>query len=388
MTHIPYARQDINQEDIDILTEALKSDYLTQGPFVEIFEKTISDYCGSKFSLSFNSATSALHSACLALGVSEGDYVWTSAITFVASANCAIYCGAKVDFIDIDSVSNNLSISNLREKLVNAEKKKCLPKVLVIVHFAGQPCDLEAIYKLSQEYHFKIIEDASHAIGAIYKSSHIGSCNFSDITVFSFHPVKIITTGEGGMITTNQEDLFKRLSLIRSHGINKNKNEIHSHPPEEIWNYEQTHLGFNFRMTDFQAALGVSQMKRLDEFLKKRHKIAEIYYEQLIDMPLFLPYKANDSYSAFHLYVIKLNFKKTKKTQKNIYEAMKNLGIQVNLHYIPVYRHPYYKDLGFKRGHCPEAENYFLQAMSLPMYNGLNEDMQMKVIESLRNSFL
>lgn len=385
MKPIPYARQEIDDYDIASVIETLKSDFLTQGPQPVLFEKNISEYCGANFGVSFNSATSALHAACLALSIGENDYVWTSPNTFVASSNCALYCGAKVDFVDIDQATYNISIEKLEEKLSSAKKENKLPKVVIAVHFAGQSCDMEAIFLLSQKYGFKLIEDASHAIGGKYKEKRIGNCSFSDITIFSFHPVKIITTGEGGMAVTNQKFLADHMIKIRSHGIAYEINNNVDQSKDEIWNYHQISLGFNYRMTDIQAALGVSQFRKIDEFLLKRHSIAKKYDNELKGLPVTIPFQDLDCYSSFHLYVVRLKLNEIKKSQKEIYNSLKHMGINVNLHYIPVYLHPYYQSLGFKRGLCPESELYFKEAISLPMFSGLSTKKQDYVIESIKS---
>ncbi len=385
---IPYGRQDISEEDIQSVVNVLRSDFLTQGPVVPAFEKSVSDYCGSKYAVAVNSATSALHIACLALGVGKGDIVWTSPITFVASANCALYCGATVDFVDIEPRTYNLSVERLAEKLTVAEKAGKLPKVLIPVHLCGQPCDMESIYALSQKYGFKIIEDASHAIGGKYKGETIGNCRYSDITVFSFHPVKIITTGEGGMAVTNDEALAKHMRLLRSHGISNVTSEMQSRPPHEIWNYQQIVLGFNYRMTDIQAALGLSQMNRLDAFVTKRHSIAKRYDQLLKNIPVIVPWQNVDSYSGYHLYVVRLKLADINNTQRGVFDALHAAGILVNLHYIPVYRQPYYERMGFNSGYCPEAERYFVEAISLPLYPGLTEIQQDKVVSVLSQILL
>ena len=368
---IPYGRQDINEDDIQAVVDVLKSDFLTQGPMVPAFEKAVSDYCHVRFSVAVNSATSALHIACLALGVGKGDIVWTSPISFVASANCALYCGAEVDFVDIDPFTYNISIDCLSEKLQEAEKLGKLPKVVIPVHLAGQPCDMEKIHKLSLQYGFKIIEDASHAIGAKYKNKPVGNCEFSDITVFSFHPVKIITTGEGGMAVTNNEVLAKHLRLLRSHGISNNLLDMQMRPVNEIWNYQQIILGFNYRMTDIQAALGISQMKKLDDFVARRRLIADIYDEKLAHLPLQLSEYLPEAYSAHHLYVIRIKKNKKGITQRGLLDLMHSSGVGVNVHYIPVYRQPYYEGMGFAAGYCQEAEKYFKEALSIPIYSTL-----------------
>jgi UDP-4-amino-4,6-dideoxy-N-acetyl-beta-L-altrosamine transaminase len=380
---IPYGRQDISQEDIDAVTAVLKSDYLTQGPVVPKFEQTVSNYCGAKYAVAVNSATSALHIACLALGVGKGDVVWTSPITFVASANCALYCGATVDFVDIDAQTYNMCPERLAEKLAEAEKIGKLPKVVIPVHLCGQSCDMERIYKLKQQYGFKILEDASHAIGGRYKGQPIGNCQFSDIAVFSFHPVKIVTTGEGGMAVTNDEHIAKGMRLFRSHGITTAPEDMDTRSPGEIWNYQQIVLGFNYRMTDIQAALGNSQMVRLDEFVARRQFIAMRYDLLLSNLPLVTPLQKEDQYSAFHLYVVRLKLLETKRNQRAVFDSIKKLGVMVNLHYMPVYRQPHYLKMGFAEGYCSKAEQYFTEAITLPLYPGLTEAQQQKVVNSL-----
>lgn len=385
-TIIPYARQDISDADIQSVVDVLRSDFLTQGPLVPDFEKSIADFCDTQHAIAVNSATSALHIACLALGVGPSDVVWTTPITFVASANCALYCGAQVDFVDIDSRTYNMSVERLAEKLIYAEKVGNLPKVVIPVHLCGQPCDMAGIHALSQRYGFKIIEDASHAIGGKYRGELIGGCQYSDITVFSFHPVKIITTAEGGMALTNDMQLAKRMKLLRSHGITSDAGDMIQQASEELWNYQQIGLGFNYRMTDIHAALGLSQMQRLDEFVAKRHVIAKRYDELLANIPIITPWQHPDSYSGFHLYVIRLKLDEIRKTQREVFEALRAAGILVNLHYIPVYRQPYYTNFGFKVGYCPDAERYYGEAVSLPMYPGLTELQQDIVIEALRQA--
>jgi UDP-4-amino-4,6-dideoxy-N-acetyl-beta-L-altrosamine transaminase len=378
---IPYGRQDINQEDIEAVIAILKSDFLTQGPTVPEFEKKVAEYCGVNYGVAVNSATSALHIACMALDLGPGDYLWTSPNTFVASANCAIYCGAQVDFVDIDPRTYNLSVRKLEEKLEEAEREGRLPKIVVPVHFAGQSCEMEEIHKLSQKYGFKIIEDASHAIGGRYKNKKVGSCEFSDITVFSFHPVKIITTGEGGMAMTNQEDLAERMRRYRTHGITSKKELMSPRPPDEIWNYQQIDLGYNYRMTDLEAALGISQMNRIDEFVSKRQTIAGIYDRELSKLPITTPWQHPDTYSSYHLYSIRVNQEKSGKSQKEVYEYLWQSGIAVNLHYIPVHRQPYYESKGFKSSDYPNAEIYHKEVLSIPVYASLNEDQLREVIE-------
>ena len=384
MTMIPYGRQDINQDDIDAAVTVLRSDFLTQGPTVPAFEKVVADYCGAQHAVAVNSATSALHIACLALGVGKGDCVWTTPITFVASANCALYCGATVDFVDIDPRTYNLSLERLAEKLAEAKKTGKLPKVVIPVHLCGQPCDMAGIHKLGQQYGFKIIEDASHAIGGKYKDEPIGNCRYSDIAVFSFHPVKIITTGEGGMAVTNDAALAKHLRLLRSHGISSAVADMQARPSQEIWNYQQIDLGFNYRMTELQAALGVSQMQRLEEFVTKRHVIAKRYDQLLSSLPVVTPWQHGDGYSGYHLYVIRLKLDEINKTQRQVYDALHAAEILVNVHYIPVYRQPYYEQMGFSAGHCPQAEQYYSEAISIPLYPGLTALQQDRVVAVIR----
>jgi len=383
---IPYGRQDINQEDIDAVIEVLRSDYLTQGPAVPAFEKSVAAYTRTQHAVAVNSATSALHIACIALGVGNGDMVWTTPVTFVASSNCALYCGAEVDFVDIDPKTYNLSVDRLQEKLAEAENTGRLPKVVIPVHMCGQPCDMAAIYALSRKYGFKIIEDASHAIGGRYKGEPVGNCRYSDITVFSFHPVKIITTGEGGMALTNDEQLAKRMKLFRTHGITTDAADMEPRPAEEIWNYQQIALGYNYRMTDIQAALGLSQLRRLDEFVARRHLLAERYDDLLSNFPLVTQWQHPDSYSGFHLYVIRLKIAEIKKSQREVYEAMRNEGVLVNLHYIPVYLQPYYERAGFRAGYCLQAEHYFSEALTIPLYPGLSFSQQDEVVNALRKT--
>ncbi len=382
---IPYGKQDISQVDIDAVSAVLSSDFLTQGPVVPAFEKAVADYCGAQHAVAVNSATSALHIACLALGVGKDDIVWTTPITFVASANCALYCGASVDFIDIDPRTYNMSIEKLTEKLAKANLSGKLPKVVIPVHLCGQPCDMAGIFELSKQYGFKIIEDASHAIGGKYKSEKIGNGRYSDITVFSFHPVKIITTGEGGMVITNNTALAKHLRVLRSHGITSTAADMQARPADEIWNYQQISLGFNYRMTDIQAALGLSQMQRLDAFVTKRHIIAKRYDQLLSTLPLITPWQHKDSYSGYHLYVIRLKLAEINVTQRQFYNALHAEGIAVNLHYIPVYRQPYYERFGFSAGYCPQSELYYSEAISIPLFPALTEAQQDKVVAVIRS---
>ena len=335
MIKIPYGKQNINQEDIDHVVSVLKSDFITQGPAIKKFEQDIENYTGAKYSSAVNSATSALHISCLALGVKQGDIVWTSPNSFVASSNSALYCGAKVDFIDIDPKTYNICPLILAEKLQRAKKLNILPKVIIAVHFAGQSCDMQEIKNLSEKYNFKIIEDASHAVGGSYQNNKIGYCKFSDITVFSFHPVKIITTGEGGIALTNNKEIYKKLLLFRSHGITRDKEQLINQ--DGPWFYEQQELGFNYRMTDIQAALGSSQLKRVDKFIKKRHQIAERYNQALKNLPINIPYQAIEQISAFHLYVITL---RDEKHRTELFNYLRKNGILVNIHYIPIHTQP------------------------------------------------
>ncbi len=377
---IPYGRQSISEDDIQAVVDVLRSDYLTQGPVVPAFESAVAKYCKAKHAVAVNSATSALHIACLALGVGPGDIVWTSPITFVASANCALYCGAQVDFVDIDPNTYNLSVEQLALKLETAEKQGKLPKVVIPVHLCGQSCDMSAIFALSQRYGFKVIEDASHAIGGRYKNEPVGNCKYSDITVFSFHPVKIITTGEGGMALTNQTLLANRMQQLRSHGITRNAEEM-TQMPDGSWYYQQISLGFNYRITDIQAALGLSQMPRLDEFVTKRHEIARQYDLFFADIPVMTPWQHPDVYSAFHLYVIRLPI--GNKNHREVFESLRAEGVGVNLHYIPIYRQPYYEQFGYNRSDYPEAEKYYAEAISIPIFPSLSNQMQSKVKEKI-----
>lgn len=373
MNFIPYGRQNITQEDIDAVVEVLKSDFLTQGPKVPEFEKAIAEQCNANYAVAVNSATSALHLACLALGVGAEDIVWTTPITFVASANCALYCGAKVDFVDIDPKTYNMSVEALAEKLEQAARIDALPKVVIPVHLCGQSCEMEAIHMLSKQYGFSVVEDASHAIGGRYQDEPIGNCRYSDIAVFSFHPVKIITTAEGGVVTTNNSELAAKIELLRSHGITRAL-EMMTADPDGPWYYQQIDLGFNYRMTELQAALGISQILRLEEIIKKRHAIAKMYDEKLKGLAVITPHSIEDSYSGLHLYVIRLDLQRISKTRKEVFEYLRASNIGVNVHYIPVHTQPYYESLGFKRGDFPAAEDYYQAAISLPMFPELTEE--------------
>ncbi|MFV1467691.1 UDP-4-amino-4,6-dideoxy-N-acetyl-beta-L-altrosamine transaminase [Idiomarina sp. HB] len=382
---IPYGKQDIQQSDIDAVVEVLTSDFLTQGPKVPAFESAVADKVGAGHALAVNSATSALHIACLALGLREGDWLWTTPITFVASANCGLYCGAQVDFVDIDPKTYNISVSGLKEKLEQANSENRLPKVLVVVHLCGQPCEMQEIKALADEYGVKIIEDASHAIGGKYKNNYIGNSCYSDITVFSFHPVKIITSAEGGMALTNSDKLAWRMSLLRSHGITRDPSQM-TQDPDGPWYYQQVDLGFNYRMTELQAALGLSQLERLDEYVTKRHALAKRYDELLKDLPITRPYQHVDSYSGLHLYVIRLKRNELSVSHGEVFESLRAQGIGVNLHYIPVHTQPYYRQFGFKAEDFPEAISYYQEAISLPMYPTLSKGEQNEVVESLRKA--
>lgn len=382
MKTIPYGRQDISDEDIQAVINVLKSDWLTQGPMIEQFEQKVADYCDAQYAVAVNSATSALHIACMAAGLGQDDVLWTSPNTFVASANCGRYCGAKVDFVDIDERTYNMSADELEKKLAVASKTGNIPKVVIPVHFSGQSCEMDRIWALAGQYGFTVIEDASHAIGGTYKGMPVGACRFSDMTVFSFHPVKIITTAEGGIVVTNNKDLYERLQLYRSHGITR-KQELMTEQPHGPWYYQMLELGFNYRMTDLQAALGASQITRLDKFVRVRHQIADRYNEELKDLPLILPWQHPDTYSSYHLYVIRLLEKGTEK-HRQVFEKLRVAGIGVNLHYIPVHLQPYYQDLGFKQGDFPNAERYYESAISIPMYSALKEEDQSYVISLLR----
>ena len=380
---IPYGRQDINQQDINAVVEVLKSDFLTQGPQVPAFEQSIIDACDAKYAVAVNSATSALHIACLALGLANDDWLWTTPNTFVASANCALYCGAKVDFVDIDPRTYNLCAKQLEKKLIAAQKVGKLPKIVIPVHFSGQSCDMQAIHELAKKYGFNIIEDASHAIGGKYKGEPIGNSRYSDITVFSFHPVKIVTTAEGGMAVTNNAKLAEQLNLLRSHGITRDE-ELMTKAADGPWYYQQIELGYNYRMTELQAALGLSQMQRLEEFVIKRHELASRYDNLLHDLPITLPWQHPDSYSARHLYVIRLQLEQINITHLDVFNALRAVGIQANLHYIPVHMQPYYQKMGFASGQFPEAEKYYKEAISIPLFSAMTEGQQDTVCSTLR----
>jgi len=376
---IPYGKQDIIQSDIDAVIEVLKSDFLTQGPKTPLFESSIAEYCGSEFGVAVNSATSALHIACLALGLGEGDFFWTSPNSFVASANCGLYCGAKVDFVDIDEKTYNMSVLELEKKLIQAKLNRNLPKIVIPVHFAGQPCDMKKIRSLSKEYGFSVIEDASHAIGGRYLDKPIGNCQYSDITVFSFHPVKIITTAEGGLATTNSRKLSERMKMLRSHGITRNSN-LMIKEPEGDWYYEQIDLGFNYRMTELQAALGISQLRRLDDIVARRNDLRERYDKLLNDLALVKPAQVEDGLSAMHLYPIKVN------NRDKIFNKLRKSGIGANVHYIPIHMQPYYRSLGFKTTDFPVSEDYYSSAISIPLFATMTKNQQDNVVECLEKN--
>ena len=380
---IPYGKQDINSADIDAVVDVLKSDYLTQGPQVPLFEQSISAYCGSNYSVAVNSATSALHISCLALGLGKDDWLWTSPNSFVASANCGLYCGAKVDFIDIDPISYNLSVEELEKKLIKAKKEGKLPKIIIPVHFAGQSCDMSKIKSLSKEFGFSIIEDASHAIGSKYLGKFVGGCQYSDITVFSFHPVKIITTAEGGLATTNCKNLAQKLRLYHSHGITRDQDLLN----EKLigpWYYEQISLGFNYRMTELQAALGISQLQRVDGFVSNRHVLKKRYDLLLEDLPLILPYQSKDCYSSLHLYPVQIDIaKKVAKSRKQIFIELRENNVGVNVHYIPIHMQPYFQNLGFKKGDFPNSEVYYQSTLTLPMFSSMTSEQQDEVVTVL-----
>jgi UDP-4-amino-4,6-dideoxy-N-acetyl-beta-L-altrosamine transaminase len=383
---IPYGKQDITEEDIESVVKVLRSDFLTQGPAVPAFEQKLCNYTGAKYGVAVNSATSALHISCLALGLRKGDWLWTSPNTFAASANCGMYCGAKIEFVDIDPLTYNLSVQELEKKLIQAKKESKLPKILIPVHFAGQSCDMEKIHALSKQYGFSIIEDASHAIGGKYLGKPIGGCQYSDITIFSFHPVKIITTAEGGVATTNSKIITEKMQLFRSHGITRDQSSM-TKQSEGEWYYQQVDLGFNYRMTELQAALGVSQIKRLDEFIARRHILQERYDQLLGELPVIIPHQSHFSYSALHLYPIQIDASKTNKNRAKIFNVLRENYIGVNVHYIPVHTQPYYTKMGFKSGDFPISESYYSKAISLPLFPQLSFGDQETVVAALKTAF-
>lgn len=378
---IPYGRQEITESDIEAVVEVLRSDLITQGPVVPQFEKAVAGYCGARRTVAVNSGTSALHLACRVLDIGPGDTVWTSPITFVASANCARYCGADVDFVDIDPATFNLCPKRLAEKLEKAERAGKLPKAVIPVHFAGLPCDLAAIQELAEHYGFAIIEDASHAIGARYRDEPVGNCRYSDITVFSFHPVKIITSAEGGMAVTNRADLAERMERLRSHGITRSS-ELMTKVPDGPWYYQQIELGYNYRMTELQAALGVSQLQRLDTYVCQRHNVAGFYDTALSGQPLTVQHHPEDTYSAYHLYVIRVSAQ----DHRSIFEFLRTSGIGVNLHYIPVHLQPDYQRFGFREGDYPAAESYYSEAITLPLFPSMNDEDKQGVVHAVKEA--
>lgn len=379
---IPYGRQSISDEDVKAVVDTLRSDFLTQGPCVPAFQTALKEATGARHAIAVNSATSALHLACMALGLREGDWLWTTPISFAASSNCGLYCGAKVDFVDIEPDTYNMDPRALEQKLEAAATVGKLPKVVVPVHLTGQPCDMREIQALSKRFGFSIIEDASHAVGGTYEGVPVGKCNYSDIAVFSFHPVKIVTTAEGGAALTEDDELARRLELLRSHGITRDPSQM-AYEPDGDWYYEQLMLGYNYRLTDLQAALGVSQIKRLETFVEARHRIADRYDRELADLPLQLPVRKEGRRSALHLYVVRVK-DEAPIDRKALFDAMRAAGIGVNLHYIPIYRHPYYRDMGFEP--LPEAEAYYREAISIPMFPDLSEQQQDRVIDCLRTN--
>lgn len=379
-------QQDINSNDIQAVVDTLESNYLTQGPTVEKFEEGVASYCNVQYAIAVNSATSALHIACLALGLKKGGLLWTSPNTFVASANCALYCDADVDFVDIDPTTHNMCPEKLSEKLKQAKKCNRLPDVVVPVHFSGASCDMSKIYALSKEYGFKVIEDASHAIGGVYKGHKVGSCQFSDITVFSFHPVKIITSGEGGMLLTNNSDVASKAALLRSHGITRDSDKMKS-PSHGPWYYQQVELGFNYRMNELSGALGLSQLQRIDEFIARRTELAARYSSALRELPVILPSVPDDVVSSWHLYPVRIILDEVSMSRREIFEHLWGSGVAVNVHYIPVHTQPYYLSLGFQPGMFPESESYYDGAISLPIYYALSNKQQDLIIQSIYSVF-
>ena len=382
---LPYGRQSIDERDITAVVDVLRSDFLTQGPAIERFEKAVTDWCGARHGVAMSNGTAALHLACKALGVGHGDIVWTSPITFVASANGARYCGAKVDFVDVDPGTINLCPDRLAEKLQAAEKTGTLPKVVIPVHFAGQSCAMDRIHALGQKYGFRIIEDAAHALGGSYLNERVGNCRWSDMVTHSFHPVKIITSGEGGMVTTNDAPLAQRVSLLRTHGITRDpalmQGESHGG-----WYYQQIELGYNYRMTDIQAALGASQMARLEAFAARRREIADLYDKTLAGLPLRALARDPKGVSGWHLYMIRLNLSEISKTRREVFDSLRQQGIGVNVHYIPVHLQPDYAKLGFTSGMFPEAERYYEECITLPMFPAMKDEDVLRVRTALESS--
>jgi UDP-4-amino-4,6-dideoxy-N-acetyl-beta-L-altrosamine transaminase len=383
---IPYGRQHITADDEAAVLAALRSDWITQGPAIPRFEQALAARVGAQHGVAVSNATAGLHIACLALDLGPGDRLWTSPNTFVASANCGLYCGATVDFVDIDPLSLNMSVPALAAKLETAAANGTLPKVVMPVHFAGQSCDMRAIQRLSQRYGFRTIEDASHAVGGSYLGQPVGNGAFSDLTVFSFHPVKIITTAEGGMVMTNDPAMAARLERLRSHGITRDAALMEAEPDSPLsgpWVYEQVELGLNYRLTDLQAALGCSQLAQLEASVAKRHQIARRYDTELAGLPLVTPWQSPDAHSALHLYPVQLDPVRSKINRRQLFDGLRAAGIGVNVHYIPVHTQPHYRRLGFLPGQFPVAEAYYAQAISLPMFPTLTDGQQGEVIAAL-----
>ncbi len=379
---IPYAKQSISEQDIEAVAKVLRSDFITQGPVVVQFEQAIAEYCGADYTIAVSHGTAALHLACLALDVGEGDSVWTSPNSFVASANCALYCGAKIDFIDIDPQTYNISMTQLKDKLKLAEQNNTLPKVLIPVHFSGQSCDMQAIKSLSQQYGFSIIEDAAHALGGEYQKTKIGSCHYSDISIMSFHPAKMITSGEGGMLLTNRQDLADSIEQLRSHGITRNPEQMKG-ASHGSWYYQQLDLGFNYRITDIQAALGLSQLQRLDDFVSQRRALAKHYNEKLQGLALTIPWQHPDTQSSWHLYVICLQLEHLNVGRKQIFDLLRQAGVGVHVHYIPIHTQPFYQEKGFKEGDFPASEAYYATALTLPLFAEMSVEQLDFIVDNL-----
>lgn len=377
-------QQNISADDVQVVVEVLNSNTLTQGPFIERFENATLEYCGAKYAVAVNSATSALHLTCLALGLKPGDTVWTTPNTFVASANCALYCGASVDFVDIDPIDYNMDVTKLAEKLALASKQNTLPKIIIPVHFSGQSAHMRKIRELANQYGCYVIEDASHAVGGEYLGKKVGCSEYSDAVIFSFHPVKIITSGEGGMVLTNNPELAARIYQLRSHGITRDDSKMAS-PSDGPWYYQQIDLGYNYRMTDIHAALGLNQLKRVDEFVKTRTQIAAFYHQELQNLPFKLPFQHADAKSSWHLYVIRLDLDKCKSTRREIFEALWEHSVPVNVHYIPVHTQPYYQARGFKVGDFPCAERHYTEALSLPIHCNLEAGELEHIVQTIKD---
>lgn len=375
---IPYGKHLVDEDDIDAVVEVLRNQFLTQGQVVPQFEKALCDYTGAKHCVAVNSATSGLHVACLAAGVGQGDLVWTVPNSFVASANCALYCGAQVDFVDINPSTRNIDLDALDNKLQAAAEQNRLPKVLIVVHFSGLSCDMQRIQALTQAYSVILIEDAAHGLGGSHRGAKIGSCVHSDMAVLSFHPVKSITSAEGGAVLTNQSQLLQKMQLFAKHGVTKDAALYlgESHGP---WYYQQLELGYNYRLSDMQAALGLSQLTKLDSFIQRRAEIAKVYDQALAHLPLKLPLVEPESQSAWHLYMVEL----TQHNRQSIYQQLHAKGVAVNVHYIPIHLQPYYQRLGFKEGDFPQSEHFYQNALTLPLFPSLSEKEQATVIQAL-----